>query len=223
MTDFDAILFDLDSTLCLSDQDEEAVLAETFDSVPVEQYCTGADMVAATKHIPTAETSHQFYEFCFEAAAQQADVEDAHASALATAYEECRDYSAVSFRPGAEAALEAASEANLGLVTNGDEPTQTVKLDALGISDVFDALVFVDPSGGVPPKPDPAPFERALAELDAKPEDTVHIGDSLGADVAGANALGIDSVWVPHEEHVTNPTPEPTYTFPSLAEFPTIL
>ncbi len=125
--------------------------------------------------------------------------------------------------PAPKAALEAANDANLGLVTNGDEATQTVKLEALGITDVFDTLVFVDPSGGVPPKPDSAPFERALTALDVEPENAVHVGDSLGADVAGANAMGIDSVWVPHEERIENPTPEPTYTLPSLAEFPTVL
>ena len=223
MTDLDAILFDLDSTLCVSDQDEEALVAEAFDRVSVEQYCTLDDIVAAVDGIPTAETPHEFYEFCFDATARNAGVEDAHASELASAYEACLDHSAVSFRPGAKAALEAASETNVALVTNGDEETQTVKLETLGITDAFDTHVFVDPRGGVPPKPDPTPFERALSELDVKAENTIHVGDSLRADVAGANAFGIDSVWVPYEERVTNPTPEPTYTLPSLAEFPTIL
>lgn len=225
MTDFDAILFDLDSTLCVSDQDSEAVLAEAFDRVSVEQYCTVADLVAVSDDIPTAETSHEFYEFCFAAAARRADVETHHASDLATAYEACLDHSAVSFRPGAEAALAAASETNVGLVTNGDETTQTVKLEALGIADAFDTLVFVDPRGGIPPKPDPEPFERALTELDATPDGAVHVGDSLRADVAGANALGIDSVWVPYEEQeqLAALPHEPTHTLPSLAEFSTLL
>ncbi len=181
------------------------------------------DVIAAIGDIPTAQTSHEFYEFCFDAAARKTGVKEAHASELATAYEACLDHSAVSFRPGAEAALGAASEADIGLVTNGDEATQTIKLDALGIADFFDTLVFVDPPGGVPPKPNPEPFERALTELDANQSETIHVGDSLRADVAGANAFGIDSVWIPYEERVTNPTPEPTYTLPSLAEFPNIL
>ncbi|SIQ77590.1 putative hydrolase of the HAD superfamily [Haladaptatus litoreus] len=223
MTNIDAVLFDLDSTLCVSDQDEEAVLAEAFDRASVEQYCTVTDIIAAVDDITTPKTPHEFYEFCFAAAAREAGVETPHASALATAYEECLDHSAVSFRPGAEAALEAASDAKLGLVTNGGEANQTVKLEALGITDVFDTHVFVNPSGGVPPKPDPTPFEHALTELDATPADAIHVGDSLGADVAGANALGIDSVWVPYREQITDPIPEPTYTLHSLAEFPSLL
>ncbi|WP_231184632.1 HAD family hydrolase [Haladaptatus sp. DYF46] len=223
MTDFDAVLFDLDSTLCVSDQNEEALIADAFDRVPVEQYCTLDDIIAAVDGIPTAETPHEFYEFCFAAAARDAGVEEHHASDLATAYEACLDHSAVSFRPGAEAALEAANGTSLGLVTNGDETTQSTKLDALGIADTFDTLVFVDPRNGVPPKPDAAPFEKALTELGATPDDALHVGDSLRADVAGANALGIDSVWVPNEERVTDSAPEPTYTLSSLAEFPSLL
>ncbi|WP_435151749.1 HAD family hydrolase [Haladaptatus sp. DFWS20] len=223
MADFDAILFDLDSTLCVSDQDEEAVLAEAFDRVSVDQYCTVADIIAAVDDISTPKTPHEFYEFCFAVTARKAGIETHHASDLATAYEACLDHSAVSFRPGAEAALAAASDANLGLVTNWDEATQTVKLDALGISDVFDTPVFANPRDGVPPKPDPTPFERALSELDSEPGNTIHVGDSLGADVAGANGLDIDSVWVPYKEQVTDPTPEPTHILPSLAEFPSLL
>lgn len=223
MTDFDAVLFDLDATLCVSDQNEEALIADAFDRVSVEQYCTLDDIIAAVDGIPIAETSHEFYEFCFAAAAREAGVEEHHASALATAYEACLDHSAVSFRPGAEAALEAASGTNLGLVTNGDEASQNTKLDALGIADAFDTLVFVDPRNGVPPKPDAAPFEKALTELGTTPDDALHVGDSLRADVAGANALGIDSVWVPHDERAMEPTPEPTHTLTSLVEFPELL
>jgi len=223
MTNLDAILFDLDSTLCLSDQDYETVLAEAFDRVSVEPYCTISDLVAVSDEIPTVETLHEFHESCLTAAAEKASIENPHASELATAYLECRDYSAVSFRPGAEAALEAASGEKLGLVTNGDEATQTIKLEALGITDVFDTLVFVDPRNGVPPKPDAAPFEKALTELGVTPDDALHVGDSLRADVAGANALGIDSVWVPHDERATDPSPEPTHTLTSLAEFPSLL
>jgi putative hydrolase of the HAD superfamily len=43
-------------------------------------------------------------------------------------------------------------------------------------------------------KPDPGIFEIALAAVDAPPERTVHFGDSLLADVAGARAAGITPV-----------------------------
>ncbi len=45
-------------------------------------------------------------------------------------------------------------------------------------------------------KPAPAMFRRALAALDMHPDDVVHIGDSLTADVAGAHAVGLSAIWV---------------------------
>ena len=44
-------------------------------------------------------------------------------------------------------------------------------------------------------KPDPRIFERALAELGAKPHEAVHIGDSFAADVRGALGAGLAAVW----------------------------
>ena len=43
-------------------------------------------------------------------------------------------------------------------------------------------------------KPDPAIFTAALERAGARPEDAVHVGDSLEKDVAGARAAGIRPV-----------------------------
>ncbi|PSQ49548.1 haloacid dehalogenase [Halobacteriales archaeon SW_7_65_23] len=55
----------------------------------------------------------------------------------------------------------------------------------------------------VPAKPAIAPFERALDRLDAEPESTIHVGDSLSSDVAGANAAGLRSVWLADTDNPT--------------------
>ena len=39
-------------------------------------------------------------------------------------------------------------------------------------------------------------FEYALNATGLKPEQVVHIGDSLSSDVKGASALGIDTIWL---------------------------
>ena len=39
-------------------------------------------------------------------------------------------------------------------------------------------------------------FEMALEKIGLNPDEVVHIGDSLSSDVAGANAVGIDAIWV---------------------------
>lgn len=45
-------------------------------------------------------------------------------------------------------------------------------------------------------KPAPQVFEEALALAGVGPDDALHVGDSLDADVAGAQAAGIDAVWL---------------------------
>lgn len=39
-------------------------------------------------------------------------------------------------------------------------------------------------------------FEYALSKTKMKPDEVVHIGDSLGSDIDGANAVGIKAVWI---------------------------
>jgi 2-haloacid dehalogenase/putative hydrolase of the HAD superfamily len=51
-------------------------------------------------------------------------------------------------------------------------------------------------------KPTAAIFERALEILGVRPDRVLHAGDSLHADVAGASALGITTVWVCREDRI---------------------
>ena len=223
MTDTEVILFDLDLTLCERAQSDDALLTDAFERANVDQYCTPRDLAAVVDEIGVAEDDREFYERCFAAAARRNGSDPAAAPALAAAYDDLLDHSAVSFLPGAGAALAAARGRRTALVTNGSEETQTEKLRALGIADAFDVTVFADPAGGVHPKPDPAPFERALDALDVRPADALHVGDSLACDVAGANALGIGSVWIPYDETPDEPEHEATHVLPSLAELSTLL
>ncbi len=65
--------------------------------------------------------------------------------------------------------------------------------DELGIGKYFDARVFSDETRTR--KPDPRIFRRALERLHLRPEEVVHIGDDVDADVAGAKDLGMRAVW----------------------------
>ncbi|MFP8952695.1 HAD family hydrolase [Natrialbaceae archaeon A-arb3/5] len=223
MAAYDAVCFDLDRTLCEPTQDMSTLLETTFDRAGLEQCCTPADLRAAVPSLPTAETDREFYEHLFDAVASNSDGDPAVAAELADHYLEVRDPTAVEFRPGALAALEHARDRGpVGLITNGGRPTQTKKLQSLGIEDTFDVRVFTEPSAGILPKPNAAPFEYALDELGAAPDSAIHIGDSLHADVAGANAMGLDSAWIDTgngrvDDH------QPTYELSSLDALETIL
>ncbi|MFP8955915.1 HAD family hydrolase [Natrialbaceae archaeon A-CW3] len=225
MAAYDAVCFDLDSTLCEPRREPAERLETTFSHAGVDPFCTPADLRAASTSVPTAETDREFFEYLFETAARQADIDPAVAPDLARSHLELADPSDVRFRAGAERALRQARENGpVGLITNGGRDTQTQKLEALDLLDVFDVSVFTDPRNGVLAKPDATPFERALSGLEAAPGTTIHVGDSLHADVAGANAMGMDSAWVDPGIDIQSPGDhEPTYELASLEELNGIL
>ena len=77
--------------------------------------------------------------------------------------------------------------------------------DDLGIGKYFDDRVFSDELGIR--KPEAEIFEAALGHLDLRPEEVVHVGDDLEADIGGSKALGFRAVWfdVGHEsEHAVH-------------------
>ena len=67
-------------------------------------------------------------------------------------------------------------------------------LEGAGLRDLLDDVVSSAAVGAA--KPDPAIFAAALERAGTRPEDAVHVGDSLEKDVAGARAAGIRPVLV---------------------------
>lgn len=231
MPPIEAVCFDLDSTLCLSNQSDQEIHAEVFDRAGVEPFFSPADLRAVdSTDVETAESNVEFYANLYRAAVEGLPV-DPEPSLLAELGEltvDVVDETDVSFRPGAREALDYAHEHyEVGLVTNGGMETQRAKLETLGIADSFDVTVYCDPAAGVDPKPATEPFDRALAGLSASPEGTVYVGDDHKADVVGAHRAGLQSVWVPpnrpHESHPTDPDPAPTHRLESLTDLPMVL
>jgi putative hydrolase of the HAD superfamily len=108
--------------------------------------------------------------------------------------------------PGTHRALTRLSrQVRIGLVTDGDPTIQRNKLRALGLGSRFHTVVFSDELGRDHRKPDPRPFEVALAELGARPADAVFVGDRPEKDVAGAQAVGIRAIRVRTGEFATKP------------------
>jgi putative hydrolase of the HAD superfamily len=96
----------------------------------------------------------------------------------------------------AHALLEAlrARGVRLGVVANHwPEPAWIVRdeIERLGVAARVDAVVLAGEVGAR--KPDPAIFERALAELGVDATAVLHVGDRLEEDVAGAAALGMST------------------------------
>jgi putative hydrolase of the HAD superfamily len=110
--------------------------------------------------------------------------------------------------PGSVAALRELDELGVGLaVVSNAEGTAEEQLRA-------DGICQVGPGSGVPvaavldstvvgvSKPDPAIFELALDALGVEPAHAIHVGDTPGADVAGARAAGVTPVLIdPYDLH----------------------
>ncbi|MHB8431436.1 MAG: HAD family hydrolase [Acidimicrobiales bacterium] len=104
---------------------------------------------------------------------------------------------------GASATLELlAPHYRMGLLTNGPSDLQRLKVAQAGLSARFDAVVI---SGEVAVgKPNEAVFAEVLQQLDARPEDSVMVGDSWERDIIGATNAGMAAFWLA----TGRPTPE---------------
>ena len=94
--------------------------------------------------------------------------------------------------PGALAALRDLG-CRLVVVSNWDVSLHDV-LRATGLAARVDAVVTSAEHGAA--KPDPALFLHALAVAGAAPEEALHAGDDLDADIKGARSAGIRAVLV---------------------------
>lgn len=221
-----AVLFDLDGTLAVGDQDRQTVLSTAFERAGVEPFCDADAIETAAGDVPDADSDRDFFRRTFRIAAERHGGPIDQAAALARAYDGTIDRSAVSFRPGAETALEyARSLGPVGLVTNGQRENQRIKLEALGIEDAFDVRVFA--GDDTPPKPSTEPFHTAVDSLGVTPSSAYYVGNSLAHDVVGAKRAGLGVGWVPHGVSGTvEPTEveaRPDHTLDTLAELEDVL
>ncbi len=110
----------------------------------------------------------------------------------------------------------------LGIVSNYAIPECADKLlEKHGLTAFFDVIVV---SGAVNKrKPSPEIFKITLNALGVAADETVLVGDTLGADVEGARAVGMKTVYIKRREEkpVENLVPDVTIT--SLAEVPSLL
>lgn len=211
------VLFDLDETICEYRRPTAEVLDLAFSEAGVDPFFSATDWHTAMPRVTGVTDHDEFRRACFELVAEDAGHDVELARAVAAAYGAERDHTDVRFVPGAEEALASLAESHrLGLVTNGAREVQEQKLAALGLVDTFEHAVYA--GSDTAPKPETEPFERALAGLGVTPAETVHVGNSLAADVAGARAAGVGSVWLPPEPGADPGTHAPDHTLDTLAD-----
>ncbi|NLV10087.1 HAD-IA family hydrolase [Halomicrobium mukohataei] len=213
----EAVLFDIDDTLCEYRQKAADLLDHSFGEVGVEPFFTDEEYYAVFEdYIDVAEDTEEIRELSFAGLAEEKGVDPEVGREVAGAYAAARDHRDVRFLDGAEEALETMGERYpLAAVTNGDPEMQSAKLDSLGIDDHFETVVYAGFDTAA--KPDPAPFEQALDVLGVTPDRAVKIGNSLEHDVLGAQNAGLTSIWL-DRDGVADPDPEPHYRIESMRE-----
>lgn len=106
-------------------------------------------------------------------------------------------------------------------------PSALAILEGAGLREHFDALAISHDVGFRKPRPEL--FAAALAGLGVEPGEALHVGDNLAADVVGAAALGIRTVWVtrcvadPAAARARTPEARPDWIVSDLAELAGIL
>lgn len=121
--------------------------------------------------------------------------------------------------PNALETIQALSQHHrLYTASNGFLSMQRSRLKVAGLLPYFTDLFVSDDIGAE--KPSPAFFEEALRRGDLRPEEVLFIGDSLSADMIGAERIGMDRCWYNPNERPRPVTPSLTFEINSLSELP---
>ncbi|MFA6268533.1 MAG: HAD-IA family hydrolase [archaeon] len=75
------------------------------------------------------------------------------------------------------------------LITDAPRLKAFMRLDSLGIAELFDIVVGFEDTGTR--KPSQLPFEKALKLLNLKPSQAMHVGDWPERDILGAKEVGM--------------------------------
>jgi len=221
VTAFDAVVFDLDNTLCRHAGDLDAAYRQAFEAVDSEPFGAPAELWAALDGAPDPRDQVGYLGAGFARVAAQHGRPDVDPVELAARFVEAIDTAAVEFLPGAEVALATAgSVGSVGILTNGSADRQRAKVRALDLDSRVEAIVYAGDLQRRKPHVDP--FESICSALDSRADRTLYVGDSLTFDVAGAHNAGLPVAWL-REEGSEAGQYRPEYVLDSLGDLETVL
>lgn len=123
-------------------------------------------------------------------------------------------------RPGVVETLRALRDRglHLGIVSNIDEDDLHHLIDRGALRDHFHSLLSSEAAGSC--KPDPRIFALALERAGCDADEALFVGDSLPADVAGANHAGMRSVLLWHRDDKRPPqdVPQPRHVIRAIPD-----
>jgi putative hydrolase of the HAD superfamily len=106
----------------------------------------------------------------------------------------------------------------LGIVTDAQRLKAYMRLDALGIADIFDAVVGYEDTANY--KPSILPFRKALELLNVQASEAMHVGDWPERDIAGAKKVGMKTclAYYGYKNHKMGKWVEPDYKIDSISD-----
>ncbi len=219
MKKYDAIIFDADDTLLDFKRSERHAFGETaahwgLESVDaLYQVYTKANQRAWEMFELGEITKERLVIFRFEEFFRQTGLD--FSAEEWNAYYKIRLGLTAFLLPGAIEVLEyAVDRYPLYLATNGLEVVQQSRIDLAGIRRYFKDVFTSEALGAQ--KPQRKFFDKVFAQIDALPENTLLIGDSLTSDIIGGIEYGIDTCYLNFKGKDCSLAP--TYELTSLSE-----
>ena len=112
--------------------------------------------------------------------------------------------------PEVKNVLQQLSEWNIsmGIISNTTNPVfmKELELEDSGLKNYFDFTLY---SSGVPyRKPHPSIFQLAINHFQLEPCEILFVGDSLSADILGAQKVGMKTAWINRKQDQTDIVPD---------------
>jgi len=190
-----AIVFDLDNTLTDFMKMKEAAISAAIDG-----------MIDAGFRLPRAELRQRVdaiyreqgleFQRVFDELLERefGEVDPKILAAGIVAYRRARESELVLYPHAQLTLLELIRRGiRLGVVSDAPRLQVWMRLCALGLQHVFEAVVTFEDTGER--KPAPAPFREVLRRLGVDPHEAMMIGDWAERDVVGAKGLGMTTVF----------------------------
>lgn len=206
-----AIFFDMDETLCGTSQADKIAGQELAKWIKQNYPSINAPQAFVVRYLQGVykKLNHEFPQLvsllpdenAFRCGLIQTILAEQNIHINAEQAEQTQQFfntarmNAFDFFPGVKDMLKKLrADYTLVVITNGPIFSQHPKLKAVDMQDWVDHIIV----GGEEHEEKPAAsiFQKALRLANVTAEEAIHVGDSLPADIAGANQMGIVSVWI---------------------------
>ncbi len=208
---FDAVLFDLGSTLIYFDCETDGVF-ERMDAAMFESLLSSGLPLERSSFLQQFKTRLRSYDnerdtefiehstaFILKSLIRELGLPEPSAQVIKAALKARYAVSQACWKAedGVQPVLEElrSSGLRLGIVSNaGDDDDVQTLVDKANLRPYFD-VILSSAAQGIR-KPNPRIFLNALSRLGVEPRRAAMVGDTLGADVLGAHNAGLFAIWI---------------------------